>query len=69
MIAALREWLEEFLDKIDWPLFVALCGVMGASLVVQASAGGGEMHVMIAQAARFVAGIGAMVLLSRVTPS
>jgi rod shape determining protein RodA len=69
MIAALRQWLEEFLDKIDWPLFVALCGVMGASLVVQSSAGGGDSHVVIAQAARFAAGIGVMVLLSRVTPS
>jgi rod shape determining protein RodA len=69
MIGALREWIEEFLDKIDWPLFVALCCVMAASLVVQASAGGGEMRVMLAQAARFVAGIGAMVLLSRVPPA
>jgi rod shape determining protein RodA len=69
VIAALREWIEEFLDKIDWPLFVALCCVMGASLVVQSSAGGGESRVVIAQAARFAAGIGVMVLLSRVTPS
>src|SRR6478609_7288994 len=69
MMTVLREWIEEFLDKIDWPLFVALCGVMGASLVVQASAGGGESRVMLAQAARFVAGIGALVLLSRVTPA
>jgi rod shape determining protein RodA len=69
VITALREWIEEFLDKIDWPLFVALCGVMVASLVVQSSAGGGESRVVIAQAARFVAGIGALVLLSRVPPA
>src|SRR6478672_6232792 len=69
MIAALREWLEEFLDKIDWPLFVALCGVMGASLVVQSSAGGGDSHVVIAQGARFAAGLGVTVLLSRVPPA
>ena len=69
MIAALREFIEELFDKIDWPLLFALCGVMAASLVVQSSAGGGESRVVIAQAARFVAGLGALVLLSRVTPS
>jgi rod shape determining protein RodA len=69
VIAAAREFVEGMLDKIDWPLFAALCAVMGASLVVQSSAGGGDMHVVIAQGARFVAGIGVMVLLSRVPPS
>jgi rod shape determining protein RodA len=69
MIAAVRQWIEELLDKIDWPLLVALCGVMLASLVVQSSAGGGSMRVVLAQGARFVAGLGVLVLLSRVPPA
>ena len=69
MIAAAREFVEELLDKIDWPLLLALCGVMAASLVVQSSAGGGEMRVVIAQAARFAVGMVALVLLSRVPPA
>ena len=40
MIAAAREFIEELFDKIDWPLLLALCGVMAASLIVQHSAGG-----------------------------
>jgi len=69
MIAVVREFIEELLDKIDWPLLVALCCVMAASLVVQSSAGGGEMRVVYAQGARFVIGLGALVLLSRVPPA
>jgi len=68
MFAVLREMLLDFLDKVDWPLLSALCAVMAASLIVQASAGGGDMHVVIAQGARFAAGIGVMILLSRVSP-
>jgi rod shape determining protein RodA len=69
VIAALRAWIEELFDKIDWPLLLALCGVMVASLVVQSSAGGGTMRVVFAQGARFVAGLGVLVLLSRVPPA
>ena len=69
MITALRDFILDFLDKLDWPLFLALCAVMAASLIVQSSAGGGDSHVVIAQAARFVAGMGVMVLLSRVSPA
>jgi rod shape determining protein RodA len=69
MIAVAREFIEDLLDKIDWPLLVALCAVMGASLIVQSSAGGGDSHVVIAQGARFVAGLGVMVLLTRVPPA
>ncbi|CAN5176993.1 rod shape-determining protein RodA [soil metagenome] len=68
MLGVLREMLLDFLDKVDWPLFGALCAVMGASLVVQWSAGGGDAHVVIAQGVRFLAGIGVMILLSRVSP-
>lgn len=42
MIADLREFILDFLDKVDWPLLLALCAVMGASLIVQSSAGGGD---------------------------
>ena len=69
MIAAVREFIEELFDKIDWPLLIALCGVMLASLVVQSSAGGGSMRVVFAQGARFVLGLGLLVLLSRVPPA
>src|SRR4249920_3969582 len=69
MISWLRDWIAEFLDKVDWPLLLALCAVMAASLIVQSSAGGGDSHVVIAQGARFVAGLGVMVLLSRVPPA
>jgi len=68
MISALREFVLRMLDKIDWPLLLALSGVMVASLIVQSSAGGGDSHVVFAQGARFVAGLGVMVLLTRVSP-
>jgi rod shape determining protein RodA len=69
MIAWLREWLFELFDKIDWPLLAALSAVMIASLVVQASAGSGDLHAVFAQGARFVAGCGALLLLSRIPPN
>jgi len=69
MIAWLRDWLIDFLDKVDWPLLLGLCAVMVASLVVQSSAGGGDSHVVIAQGARFVAGVIAMVMISRIPPA
>ena len=69
MIGLLHEFLAKLLDKVDWPLLVALCLVMAASLTVQSSAGGGDSHVVIAQGARFIAGLGVMVLLSRVSPA
>lgn len=56
-------------DKVDWPLLMALFAVMAASLIVQSSAGGGDMHVVIAQGARFGIGLVAMVLLTRVSPA
>jgi rod shape determining protein RodA len=68
MIGVAREFVLKLLDKIDWPLLAALCAVMAASLIVQSSAGGTDSHVVVAQGARFVAGLGVMVLLSRVSP-
>ena len=69
MIAALREFIEELFDKIDWPLLAALCGVMVASLVVQASAGGGDTEAVLKQGARFAIGCVALLLLSRIPPN
>lgn len=69
MIAWLRDALLAWLDKIDMSLLLALCCVMAASLVVQSSAGGGDSHVVVAQGIRFVAGLGVMLLLSRLPPS
>lgn len=60
MIPELRDAVLDFLDKVDWPLLLALCAVMAASLVVQSSAGGGEMRVVLAQGARFAAGLGVL---------
>jgi rod shape determining protein RodA len=68
MIAALRNFVLNMLDKVDWPLLFALGAVMAASLIVQSSAGGGDSRVVFAQGARFVAGLGVMVLLTRVSP-
>jgi rod shape determining protein RodA len=69
VIDALRRWLFELFDKIDWPLLAALCGVMVASLVVQASAGGGDMRPVLKQAVNFIAGGGMLLLLSRLPPN
>ena len=69
MIEWLRDWIEELFDKIDWPLLGALCAVMVASLVVQASAGGGDMRPVLKQAVNFVAGCGVLLLLSRLPPN
>lgn len=69
MITWLRDITLSFLDKVDWPLMLALCAVMAASLVVQHSAGGGDSHVVIAQAARFIAGLAVMLLLTRISPA
>jgi rod shape determining protein RodA len=68
MIASLREFLLKLFDKVDVPLLLALCAVMLASLIVQSSAGGGDSHVVLAQGARFAAGLGAMLFLTRVSP-
>lgn len=70
---ALLQWLRETLgrlfDKVDLPLLLALLCVMLISLVVLASAGGDNTRLVISQAARFGLGVGAMVLVSRVTPA
>lgn len=70
---ALLQWLREILarvlDKVDLPLLLALLCVMLISLVVLASAGGDNTRLVVSQAARFGIGLGAMVLVSRLTPA
>ena len=65
----LRESLGRLLDKVDLPLMLALLCVMLISLVVLASAGGDNTRLVVSQAVRFGIGLGAMVLVSRVTPA
>ena len=65
----LRNGLARLLDKVDLPLLLALLCVMLISLVVLASAGGDNTRLVMSQAARFGIGVGAMVLVSRVTPA
>ena len=57
-----------WLDKVDLPLLLALCAIMATSLVVQASAGG-DLDSVLKQAVRFVVGLAALLLLSRIAPS
>ena len=70
---ALLQWLRETLgrlfDKVDLPLLLALLCVMLISLVVLASVGGDNTRLVTSQGARFLLGVGAMVLVSRVTPA
>lgn len=68
-------WLGGLLEKtvrtVDWPLLLALCGLMGFGLMVLYSAGGEAqgMRLVMAQGARFAIGLGLMWLLSRVPPT
>lgn len=64
----LRELVARLFDKVDLPLLLALLAVMLISLVVLASASGENARLVMSQGARFGLGLGAMVLLSRVTP-
>ncbi|MFY2762887.1 rod shape-determining protein RodA [Arenimonas sp. MALMAid1274] len=69
----LLRWLRDagmrLLDKVDLPLLLALLCVMLISLVVLASASGENSRLVLSQAVRFGVGLGAMVLVSRLTPA
>ena len=58
-----------FARTLDWPLLLALGALMGIGLAVLYSAGGETQgtHLMLAQGARFAAGLAAMWGLSRVS--
>ena len=62
------DFIQRVLRTVDLPLFFALCGLMAASLAVLASVGGESSRLVMSQGARFVVGIGAMWLISRVRP-
>ena len=72
-MTALLRWFSELLrrmfDKVDLPLLLALLAVMAIGLVVLASASGENARLVMSQGARFAIGLGAMLLLSRVTPA
>ena len=67
----LVDLLRYFLRTLDWALLLALAALMGIGLAVLYSAGGEAqgMRLMLAQGARFAAGLVAMWGLSRVTPT
>lgn len=69
LVRWLRALSVEAFDTLDVPLTLALALVMAISLAVLSSAGGEGSHVMLSQGARFVAGLVAMVLISRVPPT
>lgn len=71
MNVILRWLLDLFLRltrTLDWPLLAALLALMGLGLAVLHSAGGQNMALVKSQAARYVVGLGAMWLLSRLSP-
>ena len=57
-----------FARTLDWPLLAALLALMGIGLAVLHSAGGQNMALVYSQGARYAVGLGAMWLLSRVSP-
>jgi rod shape determining protein RodA len=71
MNVILRWLLDLFLRltrTVDWLLLAALVALMGIGLAVLHSAGGQNPALVKAQAARYIVGLGAMWLLSRVPP-
>src|SRR5690606_38007440 len=64
----LADLLARFVRTLDWPLLAALLALMGIGLAVLHSAGGQNMALVKSQAARYVVGLGAMWLLSRIPP-
>lgn len=58
-----------FTRTLDWPLLAALLALMGVGLAVLYSAGNENPRLVIAQGARYAVGLGALWLLSRVSPT
>ncbi|HYM85481.1 MAG TPA: FtsW/RodA/SpoVE family cell cycle protein, partial [Pseudoxanthomonas sp.] len=71
ILRGLVDLVRYFLRTLDWPLLVALGALMGIGLATLYSAGGDAqgMQLMLAQGARFAAGLVAMWGLSRMTPT
>jgi rod shape determining protein RodA len=71
MSALLRWWAGlawRWLDRVDFPLLAGLLAIMAASLLVQASAAGGDPRAVFAQGARFAVGVLALLVLTRIAP-
>ena len=70
--AVILRWLADLFVRLtrtlDWPLLAALAALMGIGLAVLHSAGGQNMSLVRSQAARYLVGLGAMWLLSRIPP-
>lgn len=66
---SLRGLGRRFADTIDVPLLLALLAVLAISLVVLHSAGGGSMKLVLAQGARYAAGLVALFLIAQVPPT
>ncbi|MFZ5636405.1 MAG: rod shape-determining protein RodA [Pseudomonadota bacterium] len=58
-----------FTRTLDWPLLMALLALMGIGLAVLYSAGNENPRLVLAQGARYGVGLGALWLLSRVSPT
>jgi rod shape determining protein RodA len=69
LLRGLTTFVWRWLDRVDLPLLAGLLAIMGLSLAVQASAAGGDGRAVIAQAVRFGVGLGALLLLTRLSPS
>lgn len=69
MMQWLQAWIADWLDCIDVPLLIGLLLILCSSLVVLSSAGAAEGdHFVLAQGARFAAGLVAMLLIARIPP-
>ena len=69
MMRWLGAWLADWMDCIDIPLLIGLLLILATSLVVLSSAGAESgQHFVIAQGARFVAGLLAMLLIAKTPP-
>src|SRR5690606_25912661 len=71
-MSAILRWLFDLaarlLRTLDWQLCAALFALMGIGLAVLYSAGGESKSLVVAQAARYAVGFGALWALSRVPP-
>jgi len=69
MIRWLQAWVADWMDCIDFPLLIGLLLILSTSLIVLSSAGAAEgQHFVLAQGARFAAGLVAMLLIARIPP-
>ncbi|TXH66158.1 MAG: rod shape-determining protein RodA [Lysobacteraceae bacterium] len=70
---AFARWLLDlflrFTRTLDWPLLLALLALMGVGLAVLYSAGNENPRLVMAQGARYLVGLGALWVLSQVSPT